>query len=172
MDVAECFFDNKLLLNGLRYPIVSSQDQKFTSNCWSHLITFRGIHLKMLTSRHPQIDGLTGIMNRMKENGLRCYCAFYKNDWDKLLITAELSHISSKAEELNMVPTEADLGCNTESPLYLLSNSSEDHLQGISEFKNFSWKSKGALLVQKLSQAQQAGYNSKKYLSPYYKVSD
>ena len=82
IDVAENFFSNIFKHHGLPDNIVSDRDSKFTSEFWKHLMKLCGIQLKMSSSRHPQTDGASEIMNGMVENYLRCYCSYHQNDWD------------------------------------------------------------------------------------------
>jgi hypothetical protein len=64
----------------------------------------------MSTSRHPETDGSSEIMNRTIENYLRCYCCYRQNDWDELLPHTEFAYNSAVSEELGMSPFESDLG--------------------------------------------------------------
>ena len=77
----------------------------------------------MSSSRHPQTDGASEIMNRMIENYLRCYCSYHQNNWDELLPAAEFSYNSAVSDDLGESPFEADLGCVPRSPLDFISGS-------------------------------------------------
>ncbi len=81
------------------------------------------VKLKISSSRHPQTNVSSEIMNRMVQNYLRCYCNYHQNDWDELLPGAEFSYNSSLSEDLGMTPFEVDLGWNSKSPLDLVSSS-------------------------------------------------
>ena len=81
VDVANAFYSNIFKLHGIPDNIVSDRDPKFTSKFWKRLMELCGIQLKMSTSRHPQTDGSSEIMNRMIENYLRCYCNYHQDDW-------------------------------------------------------------------------------------------
>ena len=63
------------------------------------LMGLLGIKLKMSTSRHPQTDGSSEVMNRMVENYLRCYCSYRQDDWADLLPSAEFAYNSALSEE-------------------------------------------------------------------------
>lgn len=69
-DVADIFFEKIFRMHGLPDYIVSDRDPKFMSNFWNHLMSRCGIQLKMYTSKHPQTDGSTEIMNRIMGNYL------------------------------------------------------------------------------------------------------
>jgi hypothetical protein len=75
VDAAKAFYGNILKLHGLPDEIVSDRDPKFTSKFWRALMDLCGVKLKMSTSRSPQTDGYSEIMNLMLENYLRCYCS-------------------------------------------------------------------------------------------------
>ena len=89
--------------------ITSALDPKFTSKFWDHLMELCGVKLKISTSKHPQTDGATEIMNRMFEHYLRCYCSCHQNNWDELLPAAEFAYNSAKSEDLWISPFEMDL---------------------------------------------------------------
>lgn len=91
LDVSRCFFDNVFRLHGIPDSIVSDRDLKFTVKLWDELMHCCGIRLKISTSRHPQTDGGSQIMNRMFGNSLQCCFVHRQRDWDQLLAAAELS---------------------------------------------------------------------------------
>jgi len=93
-----------------------------------------GIQLKMSSSRHPQTDGASEIMNRMIENYIRCYCSYHQDDWDELLPAAEFAYNSAVTEDLGMSPFELDLGWVPKSALDFISGS-EVPVQSVDEFK-------------------------------------
>ena len=171
-DTANAFFSNIFKHHGLPDNITSDRDPKFTSKFWSHLMSLCGIKLKMSTSRHPQTDGASEIMNRMIENYLRCYCSIHQNDWDELLPAAEFAYNSAVTEDLGMSPFELDLGWIPKSPLDMLSGS-EVPVQSVSEFKQRLKNSlEDAKYSYKLAKASQSALASRKYKVPSYKVGD
>jgi hypothetical protein len=121
-------------LHGLPDEIVSDRDPKFTSKFWQTLMDLYGIKLKMSTSRHPQTDGSSEIMNRMLENYLRCYCSYRQDDWAELLPSAEFAYNSALSEDLGVSPFEVDLGWCPRSPLDMLSGS-RSSLERVEDFK-------------------------------------
>ncbi len=58
-DIAELIFAEVYKLHGLPKAIVSDRDTLFTSIFWSHLHSLIGTKLKMLSTYHPETDGLT-----------------------------------------------------------------------------------------------------------------
>lgn len=172
-DVAKKFFDHIFKLHGLPDDIVSDRDPKFTSRFWTQLTALCGISLKMSTSRHPQADRATEIMNRMISNYLRCYCAHNQRDWDELLTSAEFAYNSALVESMGMTPFEADIGWNPRSPLDMLSRRSDLSNQRVDDMKKrLSASFEDAKFAQLLAQSRQAAYNGKKYQPPSYSVGD
>lgn len=172
-DVADDFFKHIFRLHGLPDSLISNRDHKFTSKFWSRLMHCCGIRLKMSTSRHPQTDGSTEIVNRMVGNYLRCYCSFKQNDWDSLLTSAEFAYNSAVVESMGMSPFEADLGWKITSPLDSVALHSDNSIQTVTEFRTRLEESfKSASFAHRLAQSRQAVYNCKCYSPPSYQIGD
>lgn len=172
VDVANAFFSNLFKLHGMPDSIVSDRDPKFTSKFWKRLMELCGVKLKMSSSRHPQTDGSSEIMNRMVENYIRCYCNYHQNDWDELLPGAEFAYNSAVSDDLGMTPFEADLGWNPKSPLDLMSSS--NHLnETVAEFKERLKETlEDAKFAYQLAKADQSARSSLKYKPHSYKPGD
>lgn len=170
VDTANAFFANIFKLHGLPDNIVSDRDPKFTSEFWKQLMKLSGIQLKMSSSRHPQTDGASEIMNRMVENYLRCYCSYHQDDWDELLPAAEFAYNSSVSEDLGISPFELDLGWIPKSPLDFISGA-EIPVQSVEEFKQqLKHSLDDAQFSYKVSKARQASEASSHYKTPEYEV--
>lgn len=131
-----------------------------------------GVKLKMSSSRHPQTDGSSEIMNRMIENYLRCYCNFHQNNWDELLPGAEFAYNSAITEDLGMSPFEADLGWKPKSPLDLVIGTSISN-EGVAEFKeHLKATLEDAQFAYKLAKNDQSARSSLKYKPHLYKPGD
>lgn len=173
VDVANCFFDNIFRLHGILDSIVTDRDPKFTSQFWPPLMNRCGIQQKMSTSRHPQTDGSTKIMNRIVENYLRCYCSFNQNNWDQLLTSAEFAYNSAEVTTIKMTPFEAGIGWNPNSLLDATTPTTDDTVQSVNDFKMDLRKSfNSATFSHQLAQSRQAAYNSKRYTPPTYEAGD
>jgi len=160
VDVANSFFRNMFPYHGMPDNIVSDRDPKFKSKFWVRLMELVGVQLKMSTSRHPQTDGASEIMNRMVENYLRCYCNYHQDNWDELLPAAEFAYNSAVSEDIGMSPFELDLGWNPKSPLDMLS-SREDKNATVEEFKsNLKSSLEDAVYAYKISKAGQTARSS------------
>lgn len=113
------------------------------------------------------------IINRLIGNYLRCYCTFKQDNWDKLLYSAEFSNNSARVDAMDMTSFEADLGWQPKSPLDLLANYTQDHLQTVTDFKEHLEESfRVATVAHRLAQARQSAYNSNKYTPPSCEVGD
>ena len=169
-DVANAFFSNIFKLHGLPDNVVSDRDRNFTSKFWDCLMELCGVKLKMSTSRHPQTDGTSEIMNRMIENYIRCYCSYNQDNWDELLPSAEFSYNSAVSEDLGMSPFELDLGWIPKSPLDFVSGN-EIPVQSVEEFKKRLTASlEDAKYSYNIAKAAQSAYASRKFKDPDYRV--
>lgn len=174
VDVANSYFSNLFRNYGLPDSIVSDRDPKFTSKFWKRLMELCGVKLKMSSSRHPQSDGSSEIMNRMIENYLRCYCNYHQDNWDELLPSAEFAYNSSISQDLGMTPFEAELGWNPKSPLDLISGSvSIVENESINEFKDrLKVSLEDAKYAYKIAKANQSASSSLKYKPHSYTIGD
>jgi len=163
VDCANAFFSDLFKHHGMPDSIVSDRDSKFTSKFWARLMELCGVKLKMSTSRHPQTDGASEVMNRMVENYLRCYCSYHQDDWDELLPSAEFAYNSSVSEDLSISPFELDLGWVPKSPLDLISRKDSPN-ETVEEFKS---RLKGSLedarFAHQVAKARQSAYKEKMY---------
>ena len=129
-----------------------------------------GVKLKMSTSKHPQTDGATEIMNRMVGNYLRCNCSYRQNDWDELPSAAEFAYNTAVTEDLGMSPFEIDLGSTPKSPLDMIFGK-ERPAQNVEEFKEkLKLSFEDTHYCYKISKASQITYSSVKYRIPNFKV--
>ena len=94
--------------------IVSDRVLKFFSSLGKRLMELCGVKLKMSSSRHPQMDCSSEIMNCTVENYLCCYSSYHQNDLDVLLPGSEFSYNSDISEDLGKTPFEVNLGWNLE----------------------------------------------------------
>lgn len=79
-----------------------------------------GVKLKMSSSRHPQTNGSSEILNRMIENYLRCYCPHRQENWSQLPPAVDLAYNSARCEDIGMSPFEKDLSWYRKNFLELL----------------------------------------------------
>ena len=172
VDVANSFFSNIFKHHGMPDSIVSDRDTKFTSKFWTSLMKLCGVKLKMSSSRHPQTDGSSEIMNRMVENYLRCYCSYQQDDWDVLLPSAEFAFNTAVSEDLGMSPFEVDIGWNPKSPLDFISGPTCNN-ESVTEFKKrLKYSLDDAKFSYATAKAGQSARASFKYKPHTYRVGD
>lgn len=172
VNVADTFFSDIFKHHGLPDSIVSDRDPKFTSEFWKRLMELSGIQLKMSSSRHPQTDGASEIMNRLVENYLRCYCSYHQDDWDTLLPAAEFAYNSSVSDDLGMSPFELDLGWSPRNALDFISGY-ETSVESVDDLKK---KLKDSLddaqFSYKIAKSRQSAEASQRYRNPNYEVGE
>lgn len=79
-DMTRAFLKRVVLQHGLPDALISGSDAKFTSKVWTELLKLCRVILKKSSSRHPQTDGSSEVMNRTVENFLRCYRQYKQNN--------------------------------------------------------------------------------------------
>lgn len=165
--VGRKFFGDIFRLHGLPDSIVSERDSRFTAHFWAQLMNCCGTHLKMATTKHPQTDGATEIINRMMENYLRCYCSHRQSDCEEHLPSAEFAYNSSTLQSLGTSPFELDLGWCPRSPIEALASQLESTVQSFSDLKHRLRHSfEDAQFDFKLVQDRQATYKTRNMCLP------
>lgn len=171
-DVALSFFTQIFPHHGLPDAIISDRDPKFTSQFWEELMKLCGVQLRMSSSKHPQTDGASEVMNRMVENYIRCFCNYEQNDWDLLLPFAEFAYNSAVSEDIGLSPFEVDLGWKPKGPLDTLLRSSTN-LESLSDFRDrLKAVMEDAQYAHRLAKAKQIAEASVHYKRATYQVGD
>lgn len=128
---------------------------------------YYGIRSKMSTSRHPQTDGFTNIMNLIVENYLRCYCSYHQMDRDVLLTTGKFAYNSSTLVSHGKSPFELDIGWCPSSPLDFLSERSDSSVQSVADLSaRLKASFEDALFAQLGSASTSSGLKIHKILTP------
>ena len=94
-DIAALYFKHVVKNHGIPEIIVSDRDSKFTSLFWKSLWELLDTKLAMSTASHQQTDGQSEIMNRIVEQMLRAFTSVNQDDWDELLVYAEMAYNNS-----------------------------------------------------------------------------
>jgi hypothetical protein len=102
--VAKLIFKHIVRYHGMPSSIVSDRDTRFTSSFWQELWKILGTKLNMSTSFHPETDGQTERQNRTLEEYLRSYINLEQDNWDELLVTAEIAYNNSVHISTNYSP--------------------------------------------------------------------
>ena len=72
-DVVEVFIKEVVRLHRFSQTKVTDRDRLFMSQFWTALFKAVWTKLKYTTAYHPQIDGLTEVVNRCLNTYLRCF---------------------------------------------------------------------------------------------------
>jgi transposase InsO family protein len=83
--MAQLFIENVYRWKGPPDTIVSDRGGQFISDFWNELCDIIGAKLKLSTSRHPQTDGQTEIVNQYIAQRLRPFVNYYQDDWSEKL---------------------------------------------------------------------------------------
>lgn len=137
---------------------------------WKKLMEINGVKLKMSSSRHQKMDEESGMIKRMVEKNIRCYCSYHQDDWDELLPAVKFAYSSCISDDLSVSLFEVDLGWVPRALLDLISGN-EVAAQNLEDFKA---KLKTSLeyiqLSYKPGKAQKAPEAWQKYKTSSYKV--
>jgi hypothetical protein len=108
--IADIFFNSVVRLHGMPSVIVSDRDGRFIAHFWRCLWSRLGTKLAMSSSFHPQTDGQTERANRVLEEMLRAYVDYHHDDWDKILLTAEIAINNAKHTSTGYSPYYLNYG--------------------------------------------------------------
>ncbi|EJC97345.1 ribonuclease H-like protein [Fomitiporia mediterranea MF3/22] len=97
-------FENVYKLYGLPNYIVSNCDSLFTSMFWRRLHELISIKLKLLSTYHPQTNGLTERMNRTITQMLRQCISPKQKDWIHKLLMIKYAINTVRSETIGYVP--------------------------------------------------------------------
>jgi len=105
---------------GMPSRIIGDRDPRWTSAVWSSLALLFGTRLALSTSKHPQMDGQTEVMNQHLETMLRAYVHHDRTDWSKWLDVLQFAYNNSTHSSHKSKPAELLLGYKPRSPLDFL----------------------------------------------------
>ena len=89
------------------------------SMLWKALVGFFKTKLAMSTTKHPQMDGQTEVMNQALETMLQAYMANNWESWADWIDVLKFSYITAKHSTIGMSPVKALMGYSPNSPLAL-----------------------------------------------------
>ena len=118
-------------LFGLPRTIVGDRDPRWTSDVWKALAQLFGTRLALSTSKHPQTDGQTEVMNQHMETMLRAYVQADQKDWSSWLDTLQLAYNNSTHSSHKMTPAQLLLGYKPRMPLDYLSEEGQRRVEGL-----------------------------------------
>lgn len=166
VDTANAFFGNIFRHYGLPDSIVSDRDRNFTSAFWKRPMEFCGEQRKMSSSRYPQTDGSSEIMNRIFETYSTCYFSYGRDDSDELLPAAEFAFSSAVTEDIEMSPFQRDVERSRKCALDFIhgNKNSEQSVQDLKDRLRTSIRD--AQFLYQVSKARQASEASIRYKNP------
>src|SRR5271168_3234350 len=130
-DTAALIFKRVVKLFGLPRTIVGDRDPRWTSDVWKALAQLLGTRLALSTSKHPQTDGQTEVMNQHRETMLRAYVQADQKDWSSWLDTLQLAYNNSTHSSHKMTPAQLLLGYKPRMPLDYLSEEGQRRVEGL-----------------------------------------
>ena len=83
LEVATQLFQRIVKHFGLLIRIIGDRDPRWTSAIWKALAETFGTRLALSTSKHPQTDGQTEVMNQHLEMMMRAYVCKDQKDWSQ-----------------------------------------------------------------------------------------
>jgi hypothetical protein len=95
---------------GLPMKIISNRDLRFTSHFSKALTTRLGIKQNILTTFHPQMDGLLEQKNQWIKQYLRLITSVAPEDWTQWLALASAVHNNQRNAMMGLSPNQVLLG--------------------------------------------------------------
>ena len=114
--LADLFLKNVFRYHGMPTRFVSDRDPRFNSDFWKEFFDQCKVSCKMSSAFHPETDGQTEIVNKCIENYLRHFVAENQDDWDKLLLFAEIAYNNSIHESTGSTPFRLNSGFDPNLP--------------------------------------------------------
>src|SRR6266849_3792034 len=117
---AYLLFRHVIKFFGMPSRIIGNRDPRWTSTVWNSLARLLGTRLALSTSKHPQTDGQTEVMNQHLETMLRAYVKKDQTDWSEWLDVLQFAYNNSTHSAHKSKPAELLLGYKPRSPLDFL----------------------------------------------------
>ena len=105
---------------GMPSKLIGDRDPRWTSDVWKSLALLFGTRLALSTSKHPQTDGQTEVMNQHLETMLRAYVKRDLTDWAEWLDVLQFAYNNATHSAHKSKPAELLLGYKPRSPLDFL----------------------------------------------------
>jgi hypothetical protein len=126
LEVADLLFKRIVKQFGLPTRIIGDRDPRWTSSVWKALAETFGTRLALSTSKHPQTDGQTEVMNQHLETMLRAYISSDQKDWAYWLDVLQFAYNNATHSSHHTTPAQLLMGYKPRSPLdYLKENGLE-----------------------------------------------
>jgi hypothetical protein len=154
-DVAKLYFQHVARKRGLPRSIVSDRDSKFTSDFWKSLWTLFDTSLNLSTAFHPQTDGQSERTNRTAEQMLRAYINENQDNWDELLVYAEIAYNNAVQDSTKFSPFFLNNGRHMNLPMSLSTPTPIDASNATVEEMLEQWRLTMKQATDNLTHAQQ-----------------
>jgi len=123
LEVATLLFKRIIKNFGLPSRLIGDRDPRWTSAVWKALAQLFGTRLALSTSKHPQTDGQTEVMNQHLETMLRAYISADQKDWAQWLDILQFAYNNATHSSHHSTPARLLMGYKPKSPLdFLLEN--------------------------------------------------
>lgn len=107
---AQLLFDEVFKTYGLPRVMIGDRNPRWTSSLWQELAWLTGTKLALSTSKHPQTDGQTEVMNHQLETMLRAYVQHNKKSWTNWLSLLHLAYNNARHSSHQEAPAFLLLG--------------------------------------------------------------
>lgn len=131
LEVAELLFKRIVKHFGLPIHIIGDRDLRWTSSVWKALAEMFGTRLALSTSKHPQTDGQTEVMNQHLETMLRAYISKDQKDWAHWLDVLQFAYNNATHSSHKSTPAQLLMGYKPRSPLDFLAEKGLEISEGL-----------------------------------------
>jgi hypothetical protein len=136
LEVAELLFKRIVKHFGLPIRIIGDRDPRWTSSVWKALAELFGTRLALSTSKHPQTDGQTEVMNQHLETMLRAYVSKDQKDWANWLDVLQFAYNNATHSSHKSTPAQLLMGYKPRSPLDYLVEKGLEVSEGLPDVRN------------------------------------
>ena len=135
LEVAELLFKRVVKHFGLPIRIIGDHDPRWTSSVWKALAKMFGTRLALSTSKHPQTDGQTEVMNQHLETMLRAYVSKDQKDWANWLDVLQFAYNNATHSSHKSTPAQLLMGYKPRSPLDYIVEKGLEVSEGLPDVK-------------------------------------
>ena len=135
LEVAELLFRRIVKHFGLPLRIIGDRDPRWTSAVWKALAEMFGTRLALSTSKHPQTDGQTEVMNQHLETMLRAYVNKDQKDWANWLDVLQFAYNNATHSSHKSTPAQLLMGYKPRSPLDYLAEKGLETSEGLPDLR-------------------------------------
>lgn len=117
LEVAKLLFKRIVKHFGLPVRIIGNHDPRWTSVVWKALAELFSTRLALSTSKHPQTDGQTEVMNQHLETMLRAYISKDQKDWVQWWDVLQFAYNNATHSSHKSTPAQLLIRYKPRSPL-------------------------------------------------------